>query len=259
LDSLVSRIDAPNLWDIDITFFGQPTMDAAQLGRFIDRIEMMNSHRRADILTSERAISVSFTQSNGPTRLELQIPCEQFDWQLFSMTQIINQFSPFLFRVEELLIDTTGPSSGQDDFGCVQWLELIRAFCDAKDFRVAAGFMKNILAALSSVDTPTLLPALRNLHVQEPKDGDVTGLSVDFVGSLVTARQLSSCPVQICTSWQLSSCQCCTAVFSRQQYLHGHMKEKHPEQVLCPYCWAVYSKTLFQEHLVSIHPELALT
>jgi hypothetical protein len=258
LDTLVSRIDAPNLRDIDITFFGQPTMDAAQLGRFINRIEMMNSHRRADILTSERAISVSFTQSNGPTTLELRIPCEQIDWQLSSMTQICNHFCPFLFRVEDVLIDTTRPSSGQDDLVGEQCVELIRTFSDAKDVRVPVEFMTNTLAALSSVDTP-VLPALLNLHVQEPKYADEAELSADFVASLVTARQLSSCPVQICTSWQLSSCQCCTAVFSRQQYLHGHMKEKHPEQVLCPYCWAVYSKTLFQEHLVSIHPELALT
>ncbi|KAN0131530.1 hypothetical protein V8E53_010638 [Lactarius tabidus] len=62
LDTLVSRIDAPGLKDIDITFFSQPTMDAVELGRFIGRIEMMNSNRRADILTSESAISVSFTQ-----------------------------------------------------------------------------------------------------------------------------------------------------------------------------------------------------
>jgi hypothetical protein len=259
LDILVSRIDAPGLKDIDITFFSQPTMDVAQLGRFIDRIEMMNSHRRADVLTSERAISVSFTQSNGPTRLELRIPSEQFDWQLFSITQICNQFSPFLFRVEELLIDTTRPSGGQDDLGGVQWLELIRAFRDAKDVRVAAGFMTNILAALSSVDTPTLLPALRNLYVQEPKYWDETGLSADFVASLVTARKLPSCPIQICTSWQLSPCPCCPAVFSRQYFLGSHLKEKHPYHVLCPYCCIVQSQNLFREHLANMHPELALT
>jgi hypothetical protein len=32
LDTLVARIDVPCLWDIDITFFSQPTMDASQLG-----------------------------------------------------------------------------------------------------------------------------------------------------------------------------------------------------------------------------------
>ncbi|KAH8983196.1 hypothetical protein EDB92DRAFT_1607170 [Lactarius akahatsu] len=40
LDSLVVGIDAPRLEDINITFFGQPTLDASQLGLFINRIEM---------------------------------------------------------------------------------------------------------------------------------------------------------------------------------------------------------------------------
>ena len=39
LDSLVARIDAPRLWDIDITFFSWATMGSSQLGRFIERIE----------------------------------------------------------------------------------------------------------------------------------------------------------------------------------------------------------------------------
>jgi hypothetical protein len=32
LDSLVARMDAPHLGDIDITFFAQPTIDASHLG-----------------------------------------------------------------------------------------------------------------------------------------------------------------------------------------------------------------------------------
>ena len=51
----------------------EPTMDAPQLGRFIDRIEMLSSHRRADVLTSERAISTSFTQPNVPLNCEYHV------------------------------------------------------------------------------------------------------------------------------------------------------------------------------------------
>ncbi|KAH9068253.1 hypothetical protein EDB83DRAFT_640544 [Lactarius deliciosus] len=52
LDSLVARIDAPRLGDVDITFFNQPTLDASQLGLFIDRIETRSSPLRADIVSS---------------------------------------------------------------------------------------------------------------------------------------------------------------------------------------------------------------
>jgi hypothetical protein len=67
LDSLVARIDAPHLEDIDITFFSQPTMDTSQLGRFIGRIGMQTSLCQADIQTSSRAISISFTDSSTST------------------------------------------------------------------------------------------------------------------------------------------------------------------------------------------------
>ncbi len=61
LDNFVARIDGPRLGDIDITFlkFRRPTMDASQLGRFVDRIEILRSHSRADVLISEHAIFYS--------------------------------------------------------------------------------------------------------------------------------------------------------------------------------------------------------
>jgi len=82
LDSFVARIDAPRLGDVDITFFSQPTMDASQLGQFIERIEMQTSLSQADVQTSAHDISISFTSSNGSTPLRLQISCKQLDWQM---------------------------------------------------------------------------------------------------------------------------------------------------------------------------------
>src|SRR6266702_2016642 len=101
LDSLVARIDAPRLGDIDITFFSQPTLDALQLGLFIDRIDTRGSPLQAEILSSGGAIciSITFTQPGSLTRLGLKIPCEQLDWQLSSISQICDHFSSFLFSV----------------------------------------------------------------------------------------------------------------------------------------------------------------
>jgi hypothetical protein len=107
LDSFVARIDAPRLGDIGITFFGQPTMDASQLGRFIERIETLTSLDRADIQTSARAISICCSKPGALTQLKLQISCEQLDWQLSSLTQICDHFSPFLHRVQDLGISST--------------------------------------------------------------------------------------------------------------------------------------------------------
>ncbi|KAI9443737.1 hypothetical protein BJY52DRAFT_444063 [Lactarius psammicola] len=107
LDSFVARIDAPRLVDTDITFFSQPTMDALQLGRFIERIEMQTPLSRADIQTSAHAISISFSNSStlSSPPLRLQISCKQLDWQLSSMAQVCDQFSPFLFRITNLRVN----------------------------------------------------------------------------------------------------------------------------------------------------------
>ena len=106
LDSFVARIDAPHLRDIDITFFHQPTVDASQLGQFIERIGMKTALIEADIQAAVHAVSISFKTSSTSTRLRLQIPCKQLDWQLSSMIQVCDQISPFLFGVQHLVFNT---------------------------------------------------------------------------------------------------------------------------------------------------------
>ena len=87
LDILVARIDAPRLEDIDITFFSQPILDTWQLGLFINRIEILREPLQAEIVPSEGAISVTFTQSTL-TQLRVEVSCEQLDWHLSSISQI---------------------------------------------------------------------------------------------------------------------------------------------------------------------------
>ena len=197
LDNLVARIDAPHLGDIDITFFSQPTLDALQLGLFFSRIEIPNSSLRADILTSEDAISITFTSPLAHPRLRLQIPCRQLDWQLSSISQICDHFSTFLFSVEDLGIKTTGPSCVAHDANDGQWVRLVRAFDSLKDFRVAGEHATDILRALRLAEEHNIvLPALRNLRVQDPMSL-MHGPLRDSVASFAAQRQLSSRPVQI--------------------------------------------------------------
>ncbi|KAH9016231.1 GATA zinc finger-domain-containing protein [Lactarius pseudohatsudake] len=125
-------------------------MDASQLGQFIDRIEILGLCNRANIVTSDHAISISFTSLG--TSLQLHISCNQLDWQLSSMAQVCDQFSPFLFRVTELGIKLTRSSSRQDNVDDEQWLEVVHLFGGARDFWVTA---------LAGVHVPDVLNALR--------------------------------------------------------------------------------------------------
>jgi hypothetical protein len=261
LDSLISRVDA-RLGDIDITFFNQPTLDASQLGLFVDRTE---SPLQADILFSEVTISITITHSRALTRLGLQISCEQLDWQSSSISQICDHFSSFLTSVEDLGIDMTGPSSVPEDMDGEQWLRPIRAFGGAQGFRVASKLATDILSALRRAAADegheTVLPALRRLHVQEPRS--MYGPLRDSLAPFVAQRRLSNHPVQIDYSESRYTCQICCVSFGGWEDLVRHMKYQHPNQNMCPYCgvfqWSQARNYLFQDHLESEHPEVALT
>jgi hypothetical protein len=199
VNSFVARIDTPHLADIEILFAYQTTViDVSPLSQFIDRVEMQKSHRRADILTSGCAISMSLTNSRGPTRLELGISSrQQLDWKLFSMARICNQFSQTLLSVRDLRIETTQTSNGRDGMSGERWTQIIRFFTGARGFHVAGELAADILQALRPT-VPTVreltsgaLPALTNLFVVGPRSGALQ----DAIRSITGPRKRSGNPI----------------------------------------------------------------
>jgi hypothetical protein len=259
LDSLVARIDAPRLGDIDITLFFQPTMDASQLGRFIERIEMQVMLSQAEVQTSAHAISISFTNSSTSARLRLQISCKQLDWQLSCMAQVCDQFSPFLFRVEKLRINSTQSSSGQDDEGGEQWLDLVCSFNGTRDIWVADNLRTDILRTLGRADGghTIVLPSLGQLHVENLMA--MNEPSWDALLIFINSRSLSGRPVQV--NVPLFQCHLCHASFKDQKGLRYHLGDEHAYRILvCSYCgdfvWTPGHDDLFREHLESEHREV---
>ena len=99
LNSLVTRTRTSRLLDIEVRLFNQLIFHLPQLARFVDQI-MQRLSRRADIQSSSRAISITFSQPEVHERSALQIYCEQLDWQLSSMAQICGQLSSSSFFCE---------------------------------------------------------------------------------------------------------------------------------------------------------------
>ena len=259
LDSFVDRIDAPHLGEIDITFFCQPTMDASQLGRFIERIEMQSPLSQAEVETSAHAMSVSFTNSSTSTRLQLRISCKQLDWQLSGMAQVCDQFSPFLSRVEVLCINSNQPLRGRDDVTDEQWLDLLRTFGGAKDFWIANEFTTDILRALGEASGrhTTVLPALSHIRIE--KSAEINEPSWDALLSFIASRSRSGCPVQV--NVPLLQCDVCHAGFRQQKGLEHHLEGEHKYRTVCSYCanfeWIPEHNNQFREHLDGEHPEVA--
>ena len=255
LDSLAGRIDAPHLGDIDITFFSQPTMDASQLGQFIERVGLQAPRSRADVQISAHAISITNASSSSPLRLH--ISCKQLDWQLSCMAQVCHQLSPLLFPVENLGINTIEWPSGHDGVDDEQWLELVLAFSGARDFRVTGEVATRILRAFPPADASnvTVLPALRHICVE-----DLMAISEPSWNALQESRRISGHPVEL-----QGLCHICNAAtnadFNRMQGLRKHLVDEHAYRVVCSYCGGFECKPtqrhLFREHIASKHPEVA--
>ena len=172
LEGLVARIDTPGLRDIEAAFFNKRIFDVSKLSEFIDRIETQKSHRRADILSSESAISISLTQPGALACLRMQVYCEPLSGQVYSMAQICSHFPAFISRVENLHINVMRPSSSrQDGVKAGRWLDLFESFMGVKRFHVAGNFSTNILLALQPSESwrKTVLPALHKLRIREPE------------------------------------------------------------------------------------------
>jgi hypothetical protein len=261
LDSFVARIDAPRLKDIDITFFSQPTMDASELGQFIERIDMQTSLTEADIQVTAHAISISVKNSSTSTLLRLQISCQQLDWQMSSMAQVCDQFSPFLFGIQHIALNTNDWSSGNDDVEGGQWLQLVRSFGGALTISIAGERATGLFCALRPADegnttntaVQPVLPALHTLRIRRliPLDWPFW----DAAQSLITSRGLSGHPIGL----QLP-CNECDADFTSRDF-KKHLVARHAYEFVCSYC-GDFRSTLayihrFQEHLRKIHPEIA--
>ena len=264
LDSFVARVNAPRLADIDIIFFSQPTMNALQLGRFIGRIEMQTSAlSRAYVETSAHAISISFTDPNTSAAcIKLQISCKQLDWQLSCMAQVCDQFSPFLFRVEELSTSATQWPSVQDDEAGDQWLGLIHSFGGARDLRVGDKLTRDIIRALGQAGRETtLLSSLRLLHIEHPME--MTEPSQGALLSFINSRSHSDRQAPVQVNVPLTQCHVCHNSFWQGEALRKHLQDMHTYRIMmCSHCadfeWAPGhdDPILFREHLETKHPDI---
>ena len=178
------------------------------------------------------------------------------------IAQVCDQFSPFLFRVEELNVSTTQSPSVQDDEAGDRWLGLIRSFNGVKDFRVGEKLTRDIICALGQADgETTLLPSLRLLHVEQPTE--MNEPSYDALSSFINSRSLSA-PIQVNVSLtQSHQCLACHTSFWQEKAFRHHFKDKHADQILvCSYCadfeWEPgHNNDPFREHLAAEHPHVA--
>ncbi|KAH9976928.1 hypothetical protein BJV74DRAFT_861588 [Russula compacta] len=153
LEDFISRIDAPLLNDIDITFIDLFTFDAPQFIQFINRAEMLNAFNRAIVRFYCNCVEV--TLSSETLRVDqqsastLRVSWDKSDWQMTYLLRLCGSSLPLpLLSVLEYLDFYNHASEWRRKADHTQWLELLRLFPSVKSLSLSNGFTLPVMTAI---------------------------------------------------------------------------------------------------------------
>jgi hypothetical protein len=204
VEDLVSRIDAPALGQINITFVERPTFGIPRLARFIGRTkEAKLPHHTSVRLSDDITVTQHFRRpscaDSSSGTFQLQIPCDELDRQISLLIHVCQYISEPLSGVERFDIEAgfSRPSNWMDgeEMDTSVWLELFRSFRGAKSLEVSGGLVTSIASALERATgemARIILPSLRDLHML-----DSPSSASSSIEQFVAARQLCNRPVAV--------------------------------------------------------------
>ncbi|KAH9971490.1 hypothetical protein BGW80DRAFT_1561506 [Lactifluus volemus] len=201
LEDLMSRIEAPLLDVMKITFFNQLVFDIQQLSWFIGHAPALISCDTAYTLISHSSALMGFSSMRRPSQfLRFEIPGRGVDWQVSSVAQIFSQLL-IMSSIETLYIDdfldlSSSSSTLQDVMDETQWLEFFNPFTAVRTLYIRSQTMQShvvsALRGLGGESATQVLPALRMLHVPGYW---ASGFDQDNVWPFIIARRQSDHPV----------------------------------------------------------------
>ena len=203
LEDLVACIDAPQLNNLDITFFNDIAFDTPQLIQFICRTPRSKELQKAYITFKERAARVNFSSRTSRFgNLKVEILCTGLDWQFSSLEQVCTSCMPPLSMLEDLYFDGDWYSQPDRKGGIEnrQLPELFRSFMAVKNLYLSEKLASRIAPVLQEIvegRTTDVLPALQNIFV---KGLESSGSIQGSLGKFVAARQVANRPIRI-SAW----------------------------------------------------------
>jgi hypothetical protein len=172
LEVILARIDAPQLDELDITFFNQIIFDTPQLFQFIDRRPTLRAPDKGHILFDSQGIIIKFpSRTSGSGVISVRIPCTVSDWQLSSLEQVCTSSLPPVSTLENLYIfENRGyPPRWQGDVENALWLDLLRPFVAVRNLYLSEQFVPRIAPALQELvsgRTTEVLSTLENIFLE---------------------------------------------------------------------------------------------
>jgi F-box-like len=195
-EDFLARTHIPLLNSLYMQLFMDLIFDIPRTRQFIDRAEGLRPLNHAWVRCDLKRITINL---GIPTRIQLDILCEERDWQLSSLAHVCHQFLP-LSSVEQLTVCELypdAPLNWEDDMDPSQWLELFHPFIAVRDLCVAKQFVPFVTAALQDLTgerTMEVLPVLNNLSLE---GFEAPGPVQQAIKPFVSARQISGHPIFI--------------------------------------------------------------
>ena len=167
LKTLVHRITAPRLKKLNIYFYSQLTLFSPHLLRFIAAAENLRSGE-VSLSFSNKSASVG-VHPNGLTEysLVISVQCCHLDWQISSMTQILNSLSQMFSAAERLSLQHDVHSESSEEHNVVGrtvWRELLRPFGNVKTLQIRNGLVNDVSRCLKLEGGELPLELLPKLH-----------------------------------------------------------------------------------------------
>jgi pimeloyl-ACP methyl ester carboxylesterase len=205
LEDLVTRIDAPLLDNLHITFFHQVTFNAPQLTELISGTPKFNAHSRARVVFDSDWDNWDTLVQTFDGRLSLGILDSQPD-QLSSLAQVFNSsFFRALIPTVDYLYIPGAPArvDWEDIIESIRWVEVLRPFNTVKGVYISRDFAPRIASALQELvgeRVTEVLPTLETLFLQHPLPLS-SGPVQEVIGQFVAARQLAGLPITV-SRWE---------------------------------------------------------
>ena len=163
----MARIDAPELDDLDITFFNEIIFNTPQLFQLISRTPTLRAPEKGRIAFCDDAVTVKFPSQTDYRALTVRIPCMASGWQLSAAEQVCTSSLPPVPMLEDLyILEFPWRPRWQRDVESTLWLELFRPFVGVKNLYISKEFAPRIMPALEELvgaRTTEVLPTLENI------------------------------------------------------------------------------------------------
>ena len=201
LEEFLARIDAPQVYELEITFFNDIDFDTPELTQFISRTPRLRVYDDAwlSFYGSRAQVSLRPRPGSSDDRIVcLNIFCQVSDWQLSSLAQICTLSFRALLTMENLYIeDQYRRLDWKDDIEATEWLDLLRPFTAMKNLYLSEKSVPRIAPALQELTgerTTEVFPTLQNLFLRgfQPSEPVHEGIA-----RFISARQLINQPVVI--------------------------------------------------------------